>query len=436
MTPSPPIEPANAEAARSLFQALRDLVRGGNAAVDTDRLDARDPALIARLLPFARASNRRYLRLRAEGFDSLPRGPVLYVGNHNGGIAGPDLCCTLGTLWDALGPENPLYLFSAPVPDPAPRAAADRGAARRRSRGDPRAGAGRHAERHERSGAPREGALVSAGDAGIATGTFALPDGGQIAYQTSGPTTGAPPVLLIRPLGGSMALWGPFRAALAATHRIIAFDHRGSGRSSAAPLVTTTATLARDGLHLLDHLGVDSARVFGISLGGMVATWVALIAPSRVTRLCLAATPARGIALSRAGLGRGLSLAACLARPIHEMEACMVHRILSRRFRDEHGAEVREIDRRASEAPTSRAGLVQLALAGGLHDARRRLGRITAPTLVLAGDHDALLGTEAPRALAAAIPGAMFEIIENSGHDLSLEQPVVTAARVASFFDR
>jgi pimeloyl-ACP methyl ester carboxylesterase len=277
---------------------------------------------------------------------------------------------------------------------------------------------------------------VSAGGEAIVTGTFRLPDGGQIAYQTSGPASGAPPVLLIRPLGGSMELWGPFRAALAATHPIIAFDHRGSGRSSAAPLVTTTATLARDGLHLLDHLGVDRAQVFGISLGGMVATWVSLIAPSRVTRLCLAATPARGIALSRAGLGRGLSLAACLARPIHEMEACMIHRILSRRFREEHAAEVQEIERRACLSPTSRAGLVQLAIAGGLHDARRYLGRIAAPTLVLAGDDDALLGTEAPRALAAAIPGAGFEIIANSGHDLSLEQPLATAARVAALFDR
>ena len=115
MTSSPSIETiktAKPEAAQSLLQTLRDLVRGGNAAVDTDRLDAREPALIERLLPFARASNQRYLRLRAEGFESLARGPVLYVGNHNGGIAGPDLCCTLGTLWDALGPANPLYALA------------------------------------------------------------------------------------------------------------------------------------------------------------------------------------------------------------------------------------------------------------------------------------------------------------------------------------
>lgn len=77
-----------------------------------DRLDFRDPALIASILPIVRLANRRYFRLRAEGFENLERGPVLYVGNHNGGIAGPDISCTLGSLWDARGPEAPLYALA------------------------------------------------------------------------------------------------------------------------------------------------------------------------------------------------------------------------------------------------------------------------------------------------------------------------------------
>lgn len=79
---------------------------------DPDRLDARDPEWIARLLPVLRTFTRRYLKLRAEGFDALESGPVLYVGNHNGGIAGPDLGCTLGSLWEARGPEAPLYALA------------------------------------------------------------------------------------------------------------------------------------------------------------------------------------------------------------------------------------------------------------------------------------------------------------------------------------
>jgi len=76
---------------------------------DGDRLDLRDPALIAEVLPAIQLLNRRYLRLAAAGLEHIQSGPALYVANHNGGIAGPDLACTLGTLWDALGPAAPLY---------------------------------------------------------------------------------------------------------------------------------------------------------------------------------------------------------------------------------------------------------------------------------------------------------------------------------------
>jgi len=75
-------------------------------------LGHRDPKIIAQLLPLMQRVNRHYLRLRVDGFDRLPEGPVLYVGNHNGGIAGPDLCATLGTLWACRGVEAPLYALA------------------------------------------------------------------------------------------------------------------------------------------------------------------------------------------------------------------------------------------------------------------------------------------------------------------------------------
>lgn len=264
-------------------------------------------------------------------------------------------------------------------------------------------------------------------------GFVKLPDGGEIAYQVHGDAGGAP-VLLLRPLGGSMAIWGSFRDVLAAGARVISFDHRGSGRSSAAPACVTTRGLARDAIPVLDHLQVSRAHVFGISLGGMAATWLALLAPSRVNRLCLASAPARGIELTHAGLRRELGLAACLARPIEEVEAGLVQRILSHRFRDAHPDEVLRIERAVRAEPSSRAALIKLALAGVLHDAERELPRLHAPTLVLAGQNDDLLGMEAPRALAAALPDATFEVVAASGHDLTLEQPIATATRVARFF--
>jgi pimeloyl-ACP methyl ester carboxylesterase len=261
-----------------------------------------------------------------------------------------------------------------------------------------------------------------------------LPGGGVIAYQVRGRRRANTPVLLIRPLGGSMALWGSFRTALAEQHRVVSFDHPGCGRSSLVWTSVTTRGLAACAARVLDHLAIPRAHVFGISLGGMAATWLG-VDRARVVSLCLASTPARGIEFNRAGLRRELGLAACLARPEEEVEAALVHRVLSRRFREVEPEAVRNIERQLrATAPTSRRALVMHAVAGLLHDARGKLQLIEAPTLVLAAQNDTLLGVTAPRELADDIPGSVFEVVPCSGHDLTLERPHVTAARVADFF--
>lgn len=79
---------------------------------DADALDARNPALIRGLLPVFRAFAERYLGLRRDGLEHLSQGPALLVGNHNGGIFGPDLICTLATLWEARGVDAPLYALA------------------------------------------------------------------------------------------------------------------------------------------------------------------------------------------------------------------------------------------------------------------------------------------------------------------------------------
>jgi 1-acyl-sn-glycerol-3-phosphate acyltransferase len=81
-------------------------------AFDCNDLDARDPELIERAQPALRWYIERYVRLRIEGLEHLEREPALLVANHNGGISGPDLPATLGSLWSALGPQTPLYALA------------------------------------------------------------------------------------------------------------------------------------------------------------------------------------------------------------------------------------------------------------------------------------------------------------------------------------
>ena len=79
---------------------------------DDDLLRTRSTPVVAGLLPYARSLCKHYFRLRVEGAEHIPAGPALYVANHNNGLAGPDILCTLATLWDARGPDAPLYALA------------------------------------------------------------------------------------------------------------------------------------------------------------------------------------------------------------------------------------------------------------------------------------------------------------------------------------
>ncbi len=254
---------------------------------------------------------------------------------------------------------------------------------------------------------------------------------GGIAWEDRGDAS-RPPILLVRPLGGSTSLWGEVAGALAREMRGVTCDARGSGRATGHARASTAA-LAGDARAVLDARSIEKATLFGISLGGMVATRFAIDSSSRLASLILASTAARGFAFERAGLRRASGFARCLARESCETERCVVLRVLSHEFRAEHPLEAARIAGLAAQTPTSRMTLVAHALAALRHDARAQLGTIRAPTLVLAGDRDHLLGPDAGLVLARGIAGARRAIITGSGHDLTLERPGETARRVLAF---
>ncbi len=79
---------------------------------DPDALDQRDPRLIERLLPPLEWLHANYFRLDCAGSEHVSEGPALFVANHNGGILGPDLFCTLPLLWRWSKPTTPLYALA------------------------------------------------------------------------------------------------------------------------------------------------------------------------------------------------------------------------------------------------------------------------------------------------------------------------------------
>ncbi|WP_374221277.1 alpha/beta fold hydrolase [Variovorax sp. E3] len=108
-------------------------------------------------------------------------------------------------------------------------------------------------------------------------------------YEVHGPSDAAATVLLSSGLGGSAGFWQPQLGALiAAGHRVIAYDQRGTGRSPAAlPEAYAIEHMAQDVLEILDATQTTQCHFAGHALGGLVGLRLALDAPARVASLVL-----------------------------------------------------------------------------------------------------------------------------------------------------
>ncbi|WP_139323390.1 alpha/beta fold hydrolase, partial [Roseomonas sp. TAS13] len=123
-------------------------------------------------------------------------------------------------------------------------------------------------------------------------------DGTTFQAQVSGPANGEV-LFLLHSLGTNAGIWEEPAQAFSNRYRVIRPDLRGHGMSGVTPGPYSIEGMARDMLGLLDLMGVESAHVAGISIGGMIAQSLAAQAPGRVRSLTLVDTalaipPAQG----------------------------------------------------------------------------------------------------------------------------------------------
>jgi pimeloyl-ACP methyl ester carboxylesterase len=248
------------------------------------------------------------------------------------------------------------------------------------------------------------------------------PDGCRLYYELSGPT-GRSELVLLEGMGGDIPGWRRSVPRLSRRHRVVAFDVRGNGRSDKPIAPMSMATLVDDTVGLLDHLGVPTAHLYGMSMGGMIAIELALSRLDRVRSIVLAAThagPARASPSSR--------------RPVPKDRPYLS--LYSERFAREHPEHVAEDVRVGSRNPQpSDAGRRQWQ-AVQAWDAWDRLTDIRVPTLVLHGTEDGVIDVDNARRLASAIPGAELVLLEGAGHLYHSEQPERADEAVLAFLDR
>ena len=111
-------------------------------------------------------------------------------------------------------------------------------------------------------------------------------------YRLTGPDD-RPVLVLSHSLGQDHGMWDPQVADFSTHFRVLQYDTRGHGASSVTPGDYSVEQLANDVLALTGSLGIDRFAFCGLSLGGMIAQWLAVHAPDRVTAVVLANTSAR-----------------------------------------------------------------------------------------------------------------------------------------------
>ena len=244
-------------------------------------------------------------------------------------------------------------------------------------------------------------------------------DGVRIHYEVTGLTKRAP-VLLVQGLGAEKNSWNLQRAALALRHHTIALDNRGAGRSDKPTGSYTLEQMADDAIAVLDHAGITSAHIVGLSMGGAISQIIALKYPHRVRSLTLVATACRNHEWREELLASWAKVAEEEGMTSLGKEAAR-WMIGPRSFRRVLPALGWLGPLQLFNPAGAFVSQVKAILTTDDRDLYAELAHISCPTMVVVGNQDILTPRGDAEEIASLIPTAELVIISGGAHGLHIE---------------
>lgn len=252
--------------------------------------------------------------------------------------------------------------------------------------------------------------------------------GAELACEVTG--TG-PAVLLLHAFPLGLVMWDEQADALRASHHVVRFDGRGFGGSPPGDSLLTMERIADDGIGVLDRLGIASAAVVGLSMGGYAALALVRRHPDRIRALVLADTragadspEARATRAAQAEKARREGAAAIADAVLPKLLGATSHK-----ERPDLVARVRRI----IESNPPRGIVDALAGLAARADSTPTLREIRVPTLVVVGEEDTITTPPEAEALQRGIAGSRLAVIPRAGHLANMENPAEFNRQVGAF---
>jgi 3-oxoadipate enol-lactonase len=247
---------------------------------------------------------------------------------------------------------------------------------------------------------------------------------------SGGRSSGASPaLLLLNALGTNHRIWDGVLGALRFGGPILRSDMRGHGLSEVGDTPYQVESLAADALALLDHFGLESVVVCGLSVGGLVAQELAVSAPTRVKAAVLCGTAAR-IGTREGWQSR---MDQVRASGIVSITDSVMSRWFGPLYRSLEADAVRGYRCMLERTPTE--GYLATLHALCEADLSDRVRHVRVPVLVVSGELDQATPPGAGLELAGLFPAARFELLEGASHMMSVEKPRELAGLIDSFLE-
>ena len=265
-----------------------------------------------------------------------------------------------------------------------------------------------------------------------------LVNGIRLSYQVHGDGT---PLVLAHGYGATLDMWSEQIGPFSEKCRVVVYDFRGHGRTE-APRDWSSYSVddyVEDQRQLMDHLGIDSAYVGGLSMGGMIALQFALTYPERLKALLLCDTAASNRRMERLGDRESEGRVAAATRRAVVRDVVPLAFAVGRYLPLQVLPAIRKAPEGVKSYVRDMRQHTALGLRGAWHalmtrpDVEDRLGEIRVPTLIIVGDRDDLLAPS--RIMQERIPGCRFVLIKDSPHGTANWRPDAFNKAVLEFLD-